>query len=62
MRQRYNILGYNKGIISDILRINTITVESVLIADNLVALKSENNDPILIVKNLNGGNSLILLV
>ena len=46
----YNILGDNEGIISHILLIDTIYVGSVLITTNLVALKRENNDPILIVK------------
>ena len=46
----YNILGDNEGSISDLLRIDTITSGSVLLTANLVALKRENSEPILIVK------------
>ena len=46
----YNIFGDNKGIISYILRLNTITEGSVLLTANLVASKKENREPILTVK------------
>ena len=46
----YNILGDNEGSISHILQIYPITPGHVLINSNLVALKRENNDPILTVK------------
>ena len=45
-----NILGYNKGSISDILRPDTITQGYVLITINPVALTKENHEPILTVK------------
>ena len=45
----YNILGDNKGRISHILRIDPINAGSILCTDNLVALKRENYEPILIV-------------
>ena len=47
-----NILGYNKGIISHILRLDTITSGSILLNSNLVALKRENSEPILIGKRI----------
>ena len=46
----YNIIGDNKGSISYILQIGTITVGSILLTTNLVELKRENNDPILAEK------------
>ena len=46
----YNILGYNKGSISHILRLDPINEGSILLTSNLVALKKENSDIILIVK------------
>ena len=46
----YNILGYNEGSISHILRLDPITIGSILLTANLVALKRGNYDPILIVK------------
>ena len=47
----YNILGGGwRGEISHLLRIETITEGSILLTDNLFALKKENYDPILIVK------------
>ena len=47
---RYNIHGDDKGIISDLIRLDPITEVSVLLTDNLVALKRGNHDPILTVK------------
>ena len=58
----YNILGDNKGSISHLLRLVPITAEYILLNDNLVALEMENYEPILVVKKLNGVNSLIILV
>ena len=46
----YNILWYNKESISHILRLNNVTVGSILITVKLVALKRENPEPILTVK------------
>ena len=46
----HNILGDNEGSISHLLRLSTITAGSVLLTNNLVALKREDYDPILIVK------------
>ena len=46
----YNILGDNKGSISHILRLDPITVKSILLTVILVALKRENYEPILIVQ------------
>ena len=46
----YNILGDNKGSISHILRLDPITLGYILLTANLVSLKMENSDPILIVK------------
>ena len=43
----YNILGDNKGIVSHLLRLDPINSGSILLTDNLVALKSENSEPIL---------------
>ena len=45
-----NTLGYNKGSISYILRLDTVTVGPVLLATNLVALKMENNELVLTIK------------
>ena len=42
----YNILGDNDGIISDILRIDTITAGYFQITTNIVALKKGNHEPI----------------
>ena len=47
---RYNIIGDNVGSISHILRLDTLTAGSILLTDNLVALKRGKYDPILIVK------------
>ena len=46
----YNILGDNKGIISDILQLDPITAGPVLLTVKLVALKRENHEPIVSVK------------
>ena len=46
----YNILGDKEGSLSHILRFDTITEGSDIITANLVALKRENYEPILIVK------------
>ena len=46
----YNIIGDNKGIISHILRLDTITARSILLTANLIAPKRENSDTFLIVK------------
>ena len=46
----YNILGDKKGIISDILRIFTITAGYDFITTNLAEPKRENCEPILTVK------------
>ena len=46
----YNILGDNKEIIPHPLHLDTITVGSVLLTSDLVALKRENTEPILTVK------------
>ena len=46
----YNILGYNKGSISGILRIGPITARYILLTAGLVAPKRENPEPILILK------------
>ena len=46
----YNIIGDNKGSITHILRLDTITEGSILLTANLVALKRENDVPILTVK------------
>ena len=46
----YNILGENEGSILHILQIDPITAGSILLTDNLVLLKRENSEPILIVK------------
>ena len=46
----YNILGYNKGRISYISRFYLITTGFILLTDNLVALKRENSELILIMK------------
>ena len=46
----YNILGDNEGSISHLLRLDPITAGSILLTDNLVALKRETTEPILTVK------------
>ena len=46
----YNILGGEKGSISHIVQLDTITSGSILLTANLVALKRENYEPILILK------------
>ena len=46
----YNILGNNEGSISHLLWLDPITVGYNLLNSNLVALKRENYEPILIVK------------
>ena len=43
----YNIIGDNKGSISHILQLGTITTGYVLLADNIIELKRENPDLIL---------------
>ena len=48
----YNILGYNNESISHILRLDNITVGSVLLTSNLVAPKRENPEPILTVNRI----------
>ena len=48
----YNILGDNEGIISHIFWLATINLGSILLADNLVALKRTNLDPVLTVKRI----------
>ena len=45
----YNILGDNEVSISRILRLDHITVGSILLTNNLVVLKRGNDEPILIV-------------
>ena len=45
----YNILGDNEGSVSDILRLDTITLLYVLITDNIVAPERENPEPNLTV-------------
>ena len=47
---RYNIIGDNNVIISNILKPDSITVGYVLLDNNLVVLKRENIEPILTVK------------
>ena len=46
----YNILGDNEGSISHLLRLDPITSGCILLTADLVALKRENSEPILIVK------------
>ena len=46
----HNIFVDNEGSISHCLRLSSITAGSILITDELVALKRENSDPILAVK------------
>ena len=46
----YNILGDNEGSISHILQLDPITLGYIFLTANLVSLKMENSDPILIVK------------
>ena len=46
----YNILGDNKGSISNLLRLDPIAAGSILLTSKLVALKRENSEPILTVK------------
>ena len=48
----YNILGDNERIISYILRLDPITTGYILLTANLVALKRENYELILIVKRI----------
>ena len=58
----YNILGDNKGIISDILRLAPIAVGSALITANLVALKRGNYEHILTVKITEWRKFIVFLV
>ena len=46
----YNILGDNEGGISHLLHLGHITPGSILLTANLVALKNENSEHILILK------------
>ena len=46
----YNILGYNKGRISHILRLDNVTAGYILLTVKIVALKRENYEPSLTVK------------
>ena len=46
----YNIIGDNEGSVLNLLWIDPITAGSILITANLVALKRENSEPILIMK------------
>ena len=46
----YNILGDNKGSISHLLQLDTITTGSILLTSNLVEMKRGNTDTILTVK------------
>ena len=46
----YTILGYDKGSISHLLRLDHITAGSILLTSNLVTPKRGNYEPILIVK------------
>ena len=46
----YNIIGGNEGSISYFLRLDPITAGSILITDNLVALKRGSYEPILAFK------------
>ena len=48
----YNILGDNEGSISHLLRLDPITPGSILLTDNLVALKRGNYEPILTTKRI----------
>ena len=54
----YNILGDNDGIISHILRLDTITEGSILLNVKIVALKRENYEPILTVKIIDWRKSI----
>ena len=44
------MIGYNEGSISHILRLDTITKGSILLTAEIVTLKRENSEPILILK------------
>ena len=46
----YNILGYNEGIISHLIRLDPISSGYILLAVRPVAQKNENYEPISIVK------------
>ena len=46
----YNIIGYNKGSTSHLLRLDPITVGSTLFTVKLVAPRQENSEPISTVK------------
>ena len=46
----YNIIGYNEGSMSHLLRLDPITAGAILLTVNLVALKRENCEHVLIVK------------
>ena len=46
----YNILGDNKGSMSNFLRLDNITSGYILLTAKLVSLKRENSEPILTVK------------
>ena len=46
----YNIIGDNEVSISHLLQLYPITSGSILLTNNLVALKRENPEPILTVK------------
>ena len=46
----YNILGDNKGSISHLLQLDPINIWSILLTDNLAALRRGNFDPNLTVK------------
>ena len=46
----YNLLGDNKGSISDLLRLDPITAGYFLLINNLIAIKRGNHEPILTVK------------
>ena len=48
----YNIIVYNQGIISHILRLDPTTVVYFLLASNLIFLKSEYPEPNLTVKRI----------
>ena len=48
----YNISGENKGSISHLLQLDTITEGYFLITSNLLFFKRENPEPILIMKRI----------
>ena len=58
----YNILGDIEGSISHIVWIYNITAGSVLLTAELIVLIGGNTEAILTVEELNGENSLIILV